>query len=50
MRMLRLDVLVLVLASILLLPEPSRAAPAAQEVGVVVMHGKGGRPESLVDV
>ena len=50
MRMLRLDVLVLVLASMLLLPEPSRAGPTAQEVGVVVMHGKGGRPESLVDV
>jgi uncharacterized OsmC-like protein len=26
------------------LPQPVRAAPAAQEIGIVVMHGKGGSP------
>lgn len=32
-----------------LLPPSLHAAPSASEIGVVVMHGKGGRPEKLVN-
>lgn len=39
----------LLLALALLLPPPVLAAPAAQEIGIVVMHGKGGRPSRYVD-
>lgn len=42
--------LVLALLAVLLaLPVPSLAASSAQEIGIVVMHGKGGRPSRLVD-
>ena len=42
-------VLLALLASLSLLPTSLQAAPPASEIGVVVMHGKGGRPGKFVD-
>jgi hypothetical protein len=40
----------IVLLLALLLSSALRAAPSAQEIGIVVMHGKGGSPGRFVNV
>jgi len=46
---LRTTTAILVALSLIVLHPGAHAAPSASEIGVVVMHGKGGRPGKFVD-
>ena len=48
-KILRCSTGVLLVLLTFLLPPSLQAAPSASEIGVVVMHGKGGRPGKFVD-
>ena len=48
-KILRCSANALLVLLVFLLPPSLQAAPSAPEIGVVVMHGKGGRPGKFVD-